>query len=43
VSPLAWVLIAAGVALVALAVCKLREAGRTLDAILAEARREDPE
>ncbi len=42
-SPLAWVLIGAGVTLAALAVCKWREAGRTLDAILAEARREDLE
>jgi len=37
VSTLAWVLAGAGVALAALAVRSWRKAGRTLDAILAEA------
>jgi hypothetical protein len=42
-SALAWLLIGAGVTLIALGVRGWRKAGRTLDAILAEARREDPE
>ena len=42
-SPLAWVLVGALAAFVPLAVRAWRKAGRTLDAILAEARGEDPE